>query len=233
MGFITLVVLGVVIGGAVMFAKRREVRGVAPSYGSYGSHGAPEGPYDVGVDAAAEAHRWVERLGGAISTLDAGSDRAARQCLADAAERHRAAQGQSATAYSPAQYALVTRTALEGLHHVRAARTALGLDPGPALPAANEEVASGGEVRVGGRTYSASAVPGADTPYYHPGGVVGGRAVPGGWYSAPWWKTAAVAGAAGVGGMLLADVLLDGFHHHPHGPGGGAGPGGFGGPGGF
>ncbi|MER6269598.1 hypothetical protein ACWDFR_29840 [Streptomyces sp. 900105755] len=44
------------------------------------------------------------------------------------------------------------------------------------------------------------------------------------------------AGTAGFGGMLLADALLDGFHHHgppmggPCGFGGGGGPGG---PGGF
>jgi hypothetical protein len=56
--------------------------------------------------------------------------------------------------------------------------------------------------------------------------------VPGGWYSAPWWKTALVAGASGVGGMLLADAIFDGFH--PHGPGGfGPGFGDFGGTGPF
>jgi hypothetical protein len=124
------------------------------------------------------------------------------------------------------QYGLVTQTAVEGLHHIRTARGALGLDPGPELPAQG----AGGQVTVGGQTYTASAQPGTNTPYYYPGGVVNGRSMGGGWYSTPWWKTALVAGAAGVGGMLLADALFDGFHHH--GPHGGM-FGGFGGPGPF
>lgn len=230
MVFIALVVVAVIIGGAVALFNRRQagaMRAVGPSY-------------DSDADAAAEAHRWVERLAGSISTLDSGEDRPARQALADATERLRAGQGQLATAYTPAQYALVTRTAVEGLYYVRAARTALGLDPGPDLPPLDASVTgvSGGRITVDGQTYTASPQPGTDTPYYYPGGIVAGRTVPGGWYSAPWWKTALVAGAAGVGGILLADVLLGGFHHGPgpgfgHGPMGPGGPGGFGGPGPF
>ncbi|MGY4926225.1 hypothetical protein [Streptomyces sp. 900105755] len=92
--------------------------------------------------------------------------------------------------------------------------------------------AAGQQVTVSGQTYTSSDRPGAGTPYYYPGGLVGGRTVPGGWYSTPWWKTALVAGAAGVGGMLLADALFDGFHHHGPPMGGPGGFGGFGGPGG-
>ncbi|SED62451.1 hypothetical protein SAMN05216489_03952 [Streptomyces sp. 3213] len=223
MFFIVLVLLALIVGGAVAYGKRQAGGGSSP----YGA-GSAQQVYDA--DAGAEATRWVERLGGSLSTLDAGGNSAARQALADAAERHRAAEGQLATAYSPMQYGLVTQTAIEGLHHIRTARAALGLDPGPALP---EQGAGGGQVTVGGQTYTAAAQPGANTPYYYPGGVVNGRSMPGGWYSTPWWKTALVAGAAGVGGMLLADALFDGFHHH--GPGGGmfgGGPGGFGGFGG-
>ncbi|UXX93529.1 hypothetical protein N7U49_17950 [Streptomyces sp. AD2-2] len=95
----------------------------------------------------------MERLGGSLSTLDAGGNTAVRQALADAAERLRAAEGQLAHAYSPLRYGLVTRTAIEGLHHIRSARTALGLDPGPELPAQGV----GGQVTVGGQTYTASA----------------------------------------------------------------------------
>jgi hypothetical protein len=235
MGFIALLLPLLLIGAAVAFATRRRAGEPAP--------GQVQQSYDAQADAGAEAHRWVELLGGSLSTLDAGGNQAARQALADAAERHRAAQGQLATACTPAQYALVTQTAVEGLHHTRTARTALGLDPGPALPTSG---LGGGQVTVGGQTYTAAAQPGSANPYYYPGGVVGGRTVPGGvvggrtvpggWYSTPWWKTALVAGAAGVGGMLLADAIFDGFHHHGPGPGGPGGfgfGGGFGGPGPF
>ncbi|MEU0207841.1 hypothetical protein ABZ235_08910 [Streptomyces canus] len=97
---------------------------------------------------------------------------------------------------------MVTQTAVEGLYYVRGARTALGLDPGPALPdlGAATVTARDGRVTVDDRTYAVSDRPGGATPYYYPGGVVGGRRVPGGWYSRPWWKTALVTGAAGAGG---------------------------------
>lgn len=231
MFLVVLVLLALIVGGAVAFSKRQAGGGSSRFGGSGFNPGSASQAYDA--DAGAEATRWVERLGGSLSTLDAGNSTAARQALADAAERHRAAEGQLAVAYSPMQYGLVTQTAIEGLHHIRTARSALGLDPGPELPAQG----AGGQVTVGGQTYTASAQPGASTPYYYPGGVVNGRSMAGGWYSTPWWKTALVAGAAGVGGMLLADALFDGFHHHgPHGGMFGGGPGGFGGfggPGGF
>ncbi len=89
-----------------------------------------------------------------------------------------------------------------------------------AVPAQNRVVIDGNE-------YIGSDRRGASTPYYFSGGMVGGRTVSPGWYSTPWWKTALVAGAAGVGGALLADTLMDGFGHHHHmgGPGfGGFGP---------
>ncbi|MFJ6743838.1 hypothetical protein ACIQOU_33840 [Streptomyces sp. NPDC091279] len=232
MGFVVVLLVVAIVGGALVMSNRRRDEARAQAGAGYDA------------DVGAEAWRWVERLSGSLSTLDAGDNRAAAQALADASERRRAAEGQLAGAVTPAQFALVTQTAVEGLHYVRAARTALGLDPGPALPAVGVngqvagQVGADGQVTVDGQTYTASARPGAANPYYYPGGVVGGRSVPGGWYSSPWWKTALVAGAAGVGGMLLADALFDGFHHH--GPGGGpggfggfGGPGGPGGPGGF
>lgn len=152
-------------------------------------------------DAEAEARRWVERLGAGVAGLSTDGDRAATQALADAAERHTAASVQLAQARSTGQYALAGQTAIEGLHYIRAARTALGIDPGPPIPTL-APVAAG----------NASA-PSDATPYYYPGGMVDGRPVAAGWYSTPWWKTALVAGAAGVGGALLMDTLLDGFHH--------------------
>jgi hypothetical protein len=35
--------------------------------------------------------------------------------------------------------------------------------------------------------------------------------VPSGWYSEPWWKTALVAGAWGVGSFLLFDAMFSGM----------------------
>ena len=61
--------------------------------------------------------------------------RPSKQALADASERHNAAGSQmDQAAAAPAQARQVTETAYEGLYYVRAARTAMGLDPGPELP---------------------------------------------------------------------------------------------------
>jgi len=56
-------------------------------------------------------------------------DPAARQALADAAERFTAAGAQVDQATSEQPYRLAQQTAYEGLYYVSAARTALGLDP--------------------------------------------------------------------------------------------------------
>lgn len=177
-------------------------------------------------DAEAETRRWLDRLGGQVTSLSPAGSTAATQALADAAERHNAASVQLSQARTHAQYALASQTAIEGLHYIRAARTALNLDPGPPVPALTqtEPLTAQRHVYVGHQEHMASPQPGDATPYYYPGGTVSGRPVPAGWYSTPWWKTALVAGAAGVGGALLMDTLLDGFHHH--GPPGGF----FGGP---
>ena len=84
-------------------------------------------------DAKADARRWVERLGGQVLNL-VGTNDAAKQALADAAERYTAAGSQIDQARSAAQARGVTETAYEGLYYVRAARTAMDLDPGPELP---------------------------------------------------------------------------------------------------
>lgn len=210
MGLIILILLVLVVTGVVVATRRG---------------GPPAARPD---DARAEADRWVARLGGAITNLDGAGNTAATQALADAAERHGAALTQLAMARTPVQYDLVSQTAIEGLHYIKAARTALGLDPGPGLPdAGTGRVAQQIGTVIGDQEYLASPQPGDATPYYYPGGVVGGRAVPAGWYSQPWWKTALVAGAAGAGGMLLMDALFGDLHHHmPMGGGFGGGPGG-------
>ena len=175
-------------------------------------------------DARADAQRWYERLGGQLLNLrDDGG--VARQALADAAERHQAAGAQLAQARTVVQFQLARESALEGLAYVRAARTQLGIDPGPDLPPLAS--ARAGTVLEEQDMYGYRVAPqsGPQTPYYYPGGYQNGRPMPAGWYSTPWWKTALAAGAGTVGGMLIMDTL---FGHHHHG-GFGGGPGMFGG----
>lgn len=167
-------------------------------------------------DAQAEARRWVERLGGQVYALDPRDDPAAKQALADASERYTAAGSQVEQASTVQQYRLAQQTAYEGLYYVRAARTSLGLDPGPDLPAIPGQQQAGAvteerRVNVEGHEYEASPNPGRATQHYYPGGMVAGRPVPRGWYSEPWWKPALVAGAWGVGTYLIASTLFTGM----------------------
>ena len=133
-----------------------------------------------------------------------GDAPAVRQALADAGERYNAAGSQLEQARTPHQFALARETSLEGLAYIRAARTAMGIDPGPELPALAAARGAGmltkeREVNVQGQTYRAGPQPGNQTPYYYPGGSWQGRRVPAGWYSTPWWKTALGAGAGVIG----------------------------------
>lgn len=171
------------------------------------------------ADAQAEARRWVERLGGQVLNL-IGTNDAAKQALADAAERHTAAGSQMEQATSPEQCRLTTQTALEGLYYVRAARVAMDIDPGPELPDLSGQHGAGKvterrEVDVEGQHQVAAPNPSSETPHYYPGGVVAGRPVPQGWYSQPWWKPALVAGAWGVGSFVLMSALFDGMSGVP------------------
>jgi hypothetical protein len=166
-------------------------------------------------DAKADARRWVERLGGQVMSL-VGTNDASRQAIADASERFTAAGSQMEQALTTEQCRLVTKTALEGLYYVRAARGAMGLDLGPELPVDPEarragQVTEDRRVSVDGHDYEASPNPGENTPHYYPGGRVAGRPVPQGWYSEPWWKPALVAGAWGVGSMLLFSTMFMGM----------------------
>ena len=166
-------------------------------------------------DAEAEARRWYERLGGQVLNLT-GSDEPSKQALADAAERYTAAGSQLEQARTAPQYRLVTDTALEGLYYVRAARTAMGMDPGPELPGSADrsragELGSERTVDVEGRSVTGSPQPSAQNNHYYPGGTVGGRPVPAGWYSEPWWKPMLLGGVGAFGGMMVASALFSGF----------------------
>lgn len=167
-------------------------------------------------DAAAEARRWVERLGGQVYALDAQGNAAAKQAIADAAERFTAAGSQVEQAKTVQQYRLAQETAREGLYYIAAARKALGLDPGPELPPLPGQAKAGAvterrQVEVEGREYEASPDPTDTARNYYPGGMVAGRPVPRGWYSEPWWQPALRAGAWGVGAYLLTSALFGGM----------------------
>ncbi|WP_203903532.1 hypothetical protein [Virgisporangium aliadipatigenens] len=190
---IVIVLLLLVVGALLVFSRLRAARALE--------------------DARAEARRWHEQLGGQLSTLDPQGSAAARQALADASERFNAAGGEIASARSVRQVELARDSALEGLSYVRAARTALGLDPGPALPLTSAQRAAGEitvprSVEADGRRVSAAPHAGDGTPYYYPGGVVAGRRVPRGWYSEPWWRAALIGGAWGLGSALLFSALF-------------------------
>ena len=196
MEWIWLVILVLLLGGAFVWWRRESAARQAREL----------------ADARADAQRWYERLGGQVMNLQ-GDAPAVRQALVDAAERYNAAGSQLQQATTARQYALARETALEGLAYARAARTALGLDPGPDLPPLAAAQGAGAltkerEVNVQGQVYKAGPRPGSDTPYYYPGGRVQGRPVPSGWYSQPVWKTALASGAGVLGGLLLFDALF-------------------------
>ena len=166
-------------------------------------------------DAEAEARRWYDRLGGQVLHLT-GSDEPSKQAMADASERYTAAGGQLDQARTGPQYRLVADTALEGLYYVRAARVAMDMDPGPELPGSADRARAGElgaeqTVDVEGRTVTGAPGPSARNNHYYPGGTVGGRPVPAGWYSEPWWKPMLLGGVGAVGGMMVAGALFSGF----------------------
>jgi hypothetical protein len=194
-----IVIIAVIVGGGLYYMRQRGVVAARSL-----------------EDSRAEARRWVEMLGGQVYSLDPKDDPAARQALADASERFNAAGAQVEQAKSVQQYRLAQQSAYEGLYYIRAARTSLGLDPGPALPPIPGQQQAGQvsedrSVNVEGREYEASPKPGPNTQHYYPGGMVAGRPVPQGWYSEPWWKPALVAGAWGVGSYLVASMLFSGM----------------------
>lgn len=176
------------------------------------------------ANAKTDARRVIEMLGGQVFNLT-GTDEASRQALADASERYNAAASQIEQATTAQQAAFAKQSAMEGLYYVRAARTAMGIDPGPPLQQlagqrGAGEVTEDRRIQFDGRQIQASPGPTAATPNYYPGGRVAGRPVPEGWYSEPWWKPALVAGAWGVGSVLLFDALFDGMHGVSYGASG-------------
>ena len=152
-----IVIIAVIVGGGFYYVRQRGVVAARSL-----------------EDSRAEARRWVEMLGGQVYSLDPKDDPAARQALADASERFNAAGAQVEQAKSVQQYRLAQQSAYEGLYYVRAARTSLGLDPGPALPPIPGQQQAGAvsedrSVNVEGREYEASPKPGPQHPALLPG----------------------------------------------------------------
>jgi hypothetical protein len=92
----------------------------------------------------------------------------------------------------------------------------MGMDPGPELESLSGQRSAGTvtedrRIEFEGKDIEASPTPSQRTPNYYPGGRVAGRPVPAGWYSEPWWKPALVAGAWGIGSVLLFDAMFSGM----------------------
>lgn len=179
----SVVVIGGIATAAVVSSRRRRQR--------------------LNEGLRADVEQLYERLGADVLNLDAGGNKAAQQALADASERYSACGGQLASADAPAEFAAARRTAVEGLTAARAARVALGLDPGPEIPlvaGAGPKLATDQQVTVGGQTYDGSPDYTPGRPHYYDGGTVGGQQVPGGWYSGNFWEP-----------FLLGSILTGGF----------------------
>jgi hypothetical protein len=124
-----LVAVLLIVGAVVaIVARRRSVDDPGPS---------------SGLDAEADANRWVVRLGGGLAGIDvraqAGAGGAAGESLTEATECLRTARAQLTRARTPDEYTRVTHTAVEGLRHVGAARAALGMDTVPGVDGRAEE----------------------------------------------------------------------------------------------
>jgi hypothetical protein len=91
------------------------------------------------LDAEAEANQWLIRLDGSLippgATTWVTAGEAAGQALTRAAECHRVARALLVEACTTAEYERVTRTAREGLEHVREAREDGARKGGPVDPA--------------------------------------------------------------------------------------------------
>ncbi|QHD86106.1 DUF1542 domain-containing protein [Gordonia sp. JH63] len=201
---ILIAVIVVIVVGVVVFAQQRSGANAARTL----------------EDAKADARQVIERLGGQVFML-VGDGPASKQALADAGERYTAAGSQIEQANSPVQARLAKQTAIEGLYYIRAARAAMDLDPGPAIPELDGQKSAGAvtedrTVEFEGRKVAASPNPSEQTPNYYPGGRVAGRPVPAGWYSEPWWKPALVAGAWGLGSMFLFSAMFSGMAGVPY-----------------
>ncbi|WP_018024442.1 hypothetical protein [Corynebacterium ulceribovis] len=166
-------------------------------------------------DAAADARRWIERLGGQVLNLT-GSDAASSQAIADASERFTAANSQITSATTTAQAKMARESALEGMHYINAAREIMDLPAGPELPPLEGQRIAGKvtETRTiehEGQEITASPYATSTATHYYPGGRVAGRPVPAGWYSTPWWADALATGMWSAASFMMFSAMFSGM----------------------
>jgi hypothetical protein len=202
---VLLVFLGVfvllpllMVGSFVRGARRV----VVPAPYDSGYQPAPAGPSAQPELATGDVVALRDRLAHDVRTLQPGDDPVARQALADAAERHATCTALLERARTPEQRRTAWLAAAEGLHATRVVRTRLGLDPGPVpqLPTTGPALSGRSRVRVGDREVVAAPHYEPGLPHWFPGGQVGGRHLPGGWYATAFWP-GALTGLA-LGGLL-------------------------------
>ena len=167
------------------------------------------------ADAAADARRWIERLGGQVLNLT-GTDAASTQAIADASERFTAANSQITSATTTAQAKMARESALEGMHFINAAREIMDLPAGPELPPLEGQRLAGKvtETRTiehEGQTITASPYATSEATHYYPGGRVAGRPVPAGWYSSPWWADALATGVWTAASFMMFNAMFSGM----------------------
>jgi hypothetical protein len=114
----------VVFGGTALYAVRR-------------------GGVSTLDEARADADHWYDLLRGQVLNLTVTANETVKQAVGDASERYNTAGAQRATAQTVAAYRSVRDTSLEGLHFIRAARTAMGFEPGPDLPPTSTQFQAG------------------------------------------------------------------------------------------
>jgi len=214
-------VLAVLIaaGGALLFWRRRKTNRVRQE-----STGG----------LRAEVDSLYARLGSDVSTLNAGSDAVTQQALVDASERYTATGSLLADSRAtPAVLAQAKRTAIEGIMATRVARQRLGLDlgpdPMPTPPPSAPQVQGSQPVTIDGQAYTGYGQYQPGAGHYFGGGSYQGRYIPGGWYSRPFWQTAAISAVAfgglgyALGGGFGGGFGEDGYERDDDGGSGGWG----------
>lgn len=174
------------------------------------------------VDAA-EVQSVVARLAHDVQTLQPGDDGVARQAMADASERYATASSLLERARSQDQLRTAWLAAAEGLHATRLVRTRLGVDPGPAPalpPSEGPQLQQPSRVVVEGREHVGQPAYAPGYGHWFPGGRVGDRYVPGGWYREPFWPGDLVLGVLSGWALssLMTSAMFGGFGF-PYGDG--------------
>src|SRR5699024_6756233 len=131
-------------------------------------------------------------------------------------ERYTSAVAELERARTPVQAQLAKDTALEGPYYVRAAREAMGMDPGPELPETPGQDRAGRvtEDRTDeedGRQMSAATAPSDHPPHCCRGGGVAGRPVPAGGYSGPRWPSALDSGMLMMSSVMMFNMMFAGM----------------------